>query len=75
MMKNTKTGALKESRRWRVAYDDGMAIVFRPAALAGSRMQQVFTGITGGIGGGDPEITSVKTKDPEGSVFRRSLNP
>ena len=56
------TGALKESRRWRVAYDDGMAIVFRPAALAGARMQQVFTGITGGIGGGDPEITSVKTR-------------
>ena len=55
------TGALKESRRWRVAYDDGMAIVFRPAALAGARMQQVFTGTTGGIGGGDPEITSVKT--------------
>ena len=55
------TGALKESRRWRVAYDDGMAIVFRPAALAGTRMQQVFTGVTGGIGGGDPEITSVKT--------------
>jgi hypothetical protein len=56
------TGALKESRRWRVAYDDGMAIVFRPAALAGARMQQVFTGNTGGIGGGDPEITSVKTR-------------
>ena len=55
------TGALKESRRWRVAYDDGMAIVFRPAALAGARMQQVFTGTNGGIGGGDPEITSVKT--------------
>lgn len=54
------TGALKESRRWRVAYDDGMAIVFRPAALAGARMQQVFTGNNGGIGGGDPEITSVK---------------
>jgi hypothetical protein len=56
------TGALKESRRWRVAYDDGIAIVFRPAALAGARMQQVFTVITGGIGGGDPEITSVKTR-------------
>jgi hypothetical protein len=56
------TGALKESRRWRVAYDDGMAIVFRPAALAGARVQQVFTGNTGGIGGGDPEITSVKTR-------------
>lgn len=55
------TGALKESRRWRVAYDDGMAIVFRPAKLAGARMQQVFTGKNGGIGGGDREITSVKT--------------
>jgi len=55
------SGALKESRRWRVAYDDGRAIVFRPAALAGARMQQVFTGITGGIGGGDSEITSAKT--------------
>ena len=54
------TGALKESRRWRVAYDDGMAIVFRPAALAGTRMHQVFTGNPGGIGGGDPEITSVR---------------
>jgi hypothetical protein len=54
------TGALKESRRWRVAYDDGMAIVFRPAALAGTRMQQVFTGITGEIGRGDPEIASAK---------------
>ena len=54
------SGALKESRRWRVAYDDGIAIVFRPAALAGARMQQVFTGKNGGIDGGDREITSVK---------------
>jgi hypothetical protein len=53
-------GALKESRRWRVAYDDGVAIVFRPAADAGARVEQVFTGNTGGIGGRDPEITSVK---------------
>jgi hypothetical protein len=61
------SGALKESRRWRVAYDDGIAIVFRPAALAGVRMKQVFTGNTGGIGGGGPETTSIKTgtlKDP-----------
>ncbi len=55
------SGALKESRRWRVAYDDGMAIVFRPAALAEARMEQVFTVNNGGIGGGDPEITSVKS--------------
>ncbi len=58
------TGALKESRRWRVAYDDGMAIVFRPAALEGRRMEQVSIGITGGIGGGDREVTSVKDGIP-----------
>jgi hypothetical protein len=52
-------GALKESGRWRVAYDDGMAIVFRPATEAGSRVEQVFTGSTGGIGS-SREITSVK---------------
>ncbi len=54
-------GALKESRRWRVAYDDGMAIVFRPAASA--RMEQVFTGTAGGIGG-DRKIASIKPGIP-----------
>jgi len=54
------SGALKESRRWRVAYDDGMAIVFRPAVLAGTRMQQVFTGKNGEIGS-DRKVISVKT--------------
>ena len=71
------SGALKESRRWRVAYDDGMAIVFRPAALAGARMQQVFTGKNGGIGGGDPEITSVKPGILKDHLFKSGgeLNP
>ena len=57
-------GALKESRRWRVTYDDGMAIVFRPAERAGGRMEQVFTGNTGGKGGYGPEIISVKQGVP-----------
>jgi len=52
-------GALKESRRWRVAYDDGMAIVFRPAAAASARMEQVFTGTAGG-NGGDRKTASIK---------------
>ncbi len=52
-------GALKESRRWRVAYDDGMAIVSRPAVAPAGRMEQVFTGNTGGIGS-RREITSVR---------------
>jgi hypothetical protein len=29
------TGALKESRRWRVVYDDGIAVVFRPTLSSG----------------------------------------
>jgi len=52
-------GALKESRRWRVAYDDGMAIVFRPAAAADARTEQVFTGTAGG-NGGDRKTASIK---------------
>ena len=62
------TGALKESRRWRVAYDDGMAIVFRPAAAA--RMEQVFTGTAGGNGGGR-EITSIKHGIPGDHLNRK----
>jgi hypothetical protein len=71
------SGALKESRRWRVAYDDGEAIVFRPAALAGARMQQVFTGKNGGIGGGNREITSVKPVVLKDHLFKSGgeLNP
>ena len=71
------SGALKQSRRWRVAYDDGMAIVFRPAALAGARMQQVFTGKNGGIGGGGPETTSVKPGILRDHLFKSGgeLNP
>src|ERR1035441_4228723 len=30
------SGALKESSRWRVVYDDGIALVFRPASRTGS---------------------------------------
>ena len=71
------SGALKESRRWRVAYDDGIAIVFRPAALAGARMQQVFTGKNGGIGGRGREITSVKPGILRDPLFKSGgeLNP
>jgi hypothetical protein len=54
------SGALKESHRWRVAYDDGMAIVFRPAAERGAGMEQVFTGQNGEKGGRDPQVTFVK---------------
>jgi hypothetical protein len=39
--------AIKESRNWRVVYDDGSAIVFRPAAEAGFR-EQKFHQTSGG---------------------------
>jgi hypothetical protein len=35
-------GALKESRRWRPVYDDGMAIVFRPADRTGPGGEKVL---------------------------------
>ncbi len=63
-------GALKESRRWRVAFDDGMSIVFRPAAAAGGKMEQVFTGTAGG-NGGDRKIASIKPGIPGDHLNRK----
>lgn len=37
------TGALKESRRWRVVYDDGIAVVFRPALNIGGESNSTPT--------------------------------
>ena len=43
---------LKGSSRWRVVYDDGIAIVFRPAArAAGSGEQTSIRNIGGGSSG------------------------
>jgi len=55
-------GALKESSRWRVTYDDGIALVFRPA---GARAQQTISAAS--LGGGtsrDREITKTIKRDP-----------
>jgi hypothetical protein len=53
-------GALKESRRWRVVYDDGVALVFRPAAgAAGDKYPVAF----GGGRGRDREITKTEARD------------
>ena len=56
------TGALKESSRWRVVYDDGIALVFR----SGSRTAgvQVSAAKRGGGEGRDREITKTLTSDP-----------
>jgi len=45
--------AVKESRNWRVTYDDGVSIVFRPAALDAALSQQISTG--GSSGNTGPE--------------------
>ena len=55
-------GALKESSRWRVAYDDGVALVFKPAPHAGG--EEVSTAQTGGGKGRDREVTKTQAGDP-----------
>jgi hypothetical protein len=55
------SGALKESSRWHVVYDDGIALVFR----SGSRTAgtQVSTAKRGGGEGRDREVTKTLTSD------------
>jgi hypothetical protein len=53
-------GALKESRRWRLVYDDGVALVFRPAATAARERNPVAFG---GGRGRDREITKIEARD------------
>jgi hypothetical protein len=54
------TGALKESSRWRVVYDDGVALVFRSAQrTAGTSISAA----TGGGRGRDREVTKTEARD------------
>jgi len=53
-------GALKESRRWRLVYDDGVALVFRPVAAAAREKDPVASG---GGAGRDREITKIEARD------------
>ena len=54
------TGALKESCRWRVVYDDGVALVFRARGQAlGDRASATIGGGTGR----DREVTKTQTSD------------
>jgi len=50
-------GALKESSRWRVVYDDGISLVFRPAAGIGGESSATAQG-----GGGERSRTATKTE-------------
>ncbi len=55
------SGALKESSRWRVVYDDGIALVFRPVSPATG--VQVSASSRGGGEGRDREVTKTLTSD------------
>jgi hypothetical protein len=60
-------GALKESAHWRVDYDDGVAIIFRPAASG--RSEQVSAADDRGGTGRGREAT--KTKASDRSIHRQ----
>jgi hypothetical protein len=56
-------GALKESARWRVVYDDGVAVVFRSPGRA---VGQTISATAGGDGiSRDREITKTEARDRE----------
>ena len=59
------TGALKESRNWRVVYDDTRAIVFRKIGVGAEQVS------TSGIGGGERDFSIAASPDvhPEDHVF------
>jgi len=54
------TGALKESSRWRVVYDDGVALLFRASGQPAGDRASVAIG--GGLGR-DREVTKTPTSD------------
>jgi hypothetical protein len=64
------TGALKESARWRVVYDDGVAVMFRPTGRAAGETISVVSNrvVTGGdrvvakTGNSDRVIGGTKSK-------------
>ncbi len=53
-------GALKESSRWRVVYDDGVALVFRPSQTAAKTLSIALT--SEGVSR-DREVTKTKARD------------
>ena len=57
-------GVLKESRNWRVVYDDGVAIIFRPAVSRERNSEQVSVVQTDGGTGRDRKITKSQKRDP-----------
>lgn len=56
------TGALKESSKWRVTYDDGIALVFRAVNPPGGPQVSVAANLRGGEGR-DREVTKTEERD------------
>ena len=55
------SGALKESSRWRVVYDDGVALIFRSIEKAGGKT--ISAPYQGSGAGRDREVTKTKARD------------
>jgi len=56
------TGALKESSRWQVVYDDGIALVFRSTQKTGSATGSVTTAAAD-VDGGSREVGKSQARD------------
>jgi len=54
-------GALKESSRWRVVYDDGVALIFRSTEKTGGKTTSVAYQASGA--GRDREVTKTQARD------------
>ncbi|PWU09395.1 MAG: hypothetical protein C5B51_06320 [Terriglobia bacterium] len=54
-------GALKESNRWRVVYDDGVALIFRPSRQSAG--DTISTTLPGEGTGRDREVTKTQMRD------------
>ncbi|MGD0868625.1 MAG: hypothetical protein ABSB88_03660 [Bryobacteraceae bacterium] len=54
-------GALKESSRWRVVYDDGVALIFRPIEKTGGKTTSAAYQDSGA--GRDREVTKTQARD------------
>lgn len=65
------TGALKESRNWRVVYDDGISLVFRPVSKAASESISA-TSAGGGRRGRDLTKTESVTVPEPADKYNRS---
>jgi len=61
------TGALKESRRWRPTYDDGIAIVFRSQAALARNAKSAAVQASARLPGGDVRDRAITRVNPGGS--------